>query len=115
MPYGYYHRLSSHRKHIYRLSDRWRVSTGFAYDSSAVDTKNRNAALPVDRQIRVGVGAIHDWSEHTTIGMSFMWLNLGDAKLNNQFVKGEYERHDIFFLGLNVNWAKLPWAGRATF
>jgi len=99
----------------YRLESDWLLQTGFSYDSSPLDTKDRIPALPLDRQIRVAVGAVHDWSENTQLGLSFEWVNLGQGKIDNSAVKGDYSKaNEIFFLGLNLNWKKLPWSGRAT-
>ena len=99
----------------YRLTDKWLRQTGFTYDTSALDDKDRTAAFPIDRTIRVAVGALYDLSESVRYGMSFEWLNLGNAKVSDAFVKGEYETNDIFFIGLNITWKKLPWSNWGTF
>jgi long-chain fatty acid transport protein len=99
----------------YRLNDKWTLQSGFSYDSSVVKTRDRNAALPLDRQIRVGAGALYDWSEDTRLGFGFQWFNMQNAKLDNAGVKGEYEWNDVFFLSFNVNWKKLPWNDWGTF
>ncbi len=99
----------------YRLTDKWLLQTGFTYDTSALDDKDRTTAFPIDRQTRVAVGALYDRSEDVRIGMSFEWLNLGKAKVSTASVKGEYETNDIFFFGLNITWKKLPWSGKGTF
>lgn len=99
----------------YRLTDKWLLQTGFTYDSSALKNSDRTVAFPIDRQTRLGVGALYDWSESTRIGMSFEWLNLGKAEVNTAFVKGDYSSNDAFFFGLNVNWKKLPWSNWGTF
>jgi long-chain fatty acid transport protein len=99
----------------YRLNDDWVLQSGFSYDSSPVRTKDRIAALPLDRQIRVGAGALYRWSEHTRVGMGFQWLSFGEAKLRNNAVRGDYDWNDAFFFFFNVDWSELPWSGRATF
>jgi len=115
VPLGFHDTWKAALGFHYKLNDAWTVQTGFAYDSSAVNTKDRITALPVDRQLRVGVGTIHQYSETTQLGFGFLWVDLGDARVNNSVVKGDYERQQIFLLSLNVNWSKLPWAGRGTF
>lgn len=95
----------------YRLTEKWLLQTGFAYDSSALDNSDRTVAFPIDRQTRLGFGALYDWSVSTRIGLSFEWLNLGKAGVNDSFVKGDYQSNDAIFFGLNVNWKKLPWSG----
>jgi long-chain fatty acid transport protein len=79
--------------------------TGFAYDSSPVDAKDRTADMPVDRQLRYAVGAQYQWSERLNIGGNFEYIDLGNAKINNdRTLKGDYKRNEMFFIGLNANW-----------
>jgi long-chain fatty acid transport protein len=80
--------------------------TGFAYDSSPVDAKDRTADLPVDRQLRYAVGAQYQWSERLNIGGNFEYIDLGNAKISNdRTLKGDFKRNEMFFVGLNANWA----------
>ena len=58
---------------------------------------------------------IHDYTESTQLGFSFSYLNLGKAKLDQPTVTGDYDDNQIFMFAFNVNWQKLPWAGRAQF
>jgi long-chain fatty acid transport protein len=89
----------------YRPSKPWLLMTGFAYDSSPVDAKDRQAWLPADRQLRYAVGTQYQWSERFSLGGNFEYVDLGKGKINNkQTLKGDYKRNEIFFLGLNANW-----------
>jgi long-chain fatty acid transport protein len=99
----------------YRLSDAWLLQTGFTYDSSALDTKDRIAALPIDQQWRLGIGTIWNWTPTRQVGFSFQWANLGEARLDNSAVKGSYRSNDLYVFNVNINWSKLPWSGKATF
>jgi long-chain fatty acid transport protein len=99
----------------YRLGERWLLQAGFSYDSSAVRNKHRNAALPVDRQLRYAIGTVHDYSDETRLGFSFEFADLGEGRIRNASLRGKYERNFILFLGLNVNWKGLPWQGWGTF
>ena len=107
----------------YQLDEKWMVQTGLSYDSSALNTSDRTAALPIDEQWRWGIGGTYDWSESTTIGFGFQYLNLGDNKINTNNplavppngLKGKYKNNEIFFFMLNLNFAKLPWDGKASF
>lgn len=99
----------------YRLSDPWLLQAGFSYDTSALKNSDRTTAFPIDRQLRYAIGVQYDWSEFTRIGLSFVWIDLGNARVNTGFVKGEYEKNDVFLFGVNVNWKQLPWSGRGTF
>ena len=56
-----------------------------------------------------------EWSEHTTLGFGFQYTHLGDADVDNAALKGDYDNNEVFFFMLNVNFAKLPWDGTASF
>ncbi len=99
----------------YQLNERWMVQTGLSYDSSALNTSDRTAALPVDEQWRWGIGGTYAWSDSTTIGFGFQYLNLGKGKIDNAALKGDYKDNEILFFMLNFNFAQLPWDGMATF
>ena len=89
----------------FRPSSPWLLMAGFAYDSSPVDAKDRQAWIPFDRQLRYAVGTQYQWSERLSIGGNVEYVDLGRAKINNdQTLKGDYKRNEIFFLGLNANW-----------
>jgi long-chain fatty acid transport protein len=99
----------------YKLSDEWTLQTGVSYDSSPVGKKHRIAALPLDEQLRVSVGAIHQLNDTLQLSTAFQWTNLGSSKLNNSSVKGKYQNNEVFFLMFNLNFKKLPWSGKGTF
>ena len=58
---------------------------------------------------------MYDWSENTKVGLAFQYVNLGDANINNAAFKGNYKNNELFFFVVNLNFAKLPWDGMATF
>jgi long-chain fatty acid transport protein len=99
----------------YQLNDKWRLQTGFRYDSSALKDRNRTTALPVDRTLTLGVGGLYDYSEKLGLGFAFSWTNLGNGSVNNSRVKGKYTRNEVFLFNVSLNWKKLPWSGRGTF
>jgi long-chain fatty acid transport protein len=104
----------------YRVDPKWLLQAGASYDSSALNTSDRIAALPIDRQIRVGIGALHEWSESTRVGFGFEWLNLGDGNIDKPGpigtgLIGSYKQNDIFFFVVNVNFSDLPWSHLGTF
>jgi long-chain fatty acid transport protein len=99
----------------YRLNERWMVQTGLSYDSSALKTRDRTAALPIDEQWRWGIGGTYEWSDNTTIGFGFQYTNLGGANIDNAALEGDYKNNEVLFFMLNFNFAKLPWDGRGTF
>jgi long-chain fatty acid transport protein len=88
----------------YRPVDKWLLQLGFAYDTSPVDKEDRTPDMPMDRQIRYATGAQYKWSERLSTGAQFVYADFGKAKIDNDLLKGEYKRNDIFFLALNANW-----------
>lgn len=94
----------------YRVADPWLLSLGMAYDESPVDDDDRTPDLPLDRQIRCGIGLQCDWDEDLTFGFAYEYLDAGDAKID-QFrgplagrLEGEYDTNEIHFLAFNVSW-----------
>jgi long-chain fatty acid transport protein len=86
-----------------RIHERWLLQTGFSYDSSPVDdAEDGFPDLPMDRQWRLALGAIHDWSDELQVGFSYTYANLGssplDLRLGPGRLKGEYDRNQIHFL-----------------
>jgi opacity protein-like surface antigen len=60
--------------------------------------------MPIDRQWRYAVGAQYKWSDKISIGGAFEYADYGDAEIDNDLLKGEYDKNDLFFLAFNVNW-----------
>lgn len=89
----------------YRPTEDWLLQTGFRYDSSPVSDGDRVASLPIDRQIRLAVGAQHEWSERLSVGGSFEYVDLGDAEIQDaNTLIGEYDTNRMFVFGLNMNY-----------
>jgi long-chain fatty acid transport protein len=94
----------------YRFLQDWLWSIGFAYDSSPVDDNDRTPDMPLDRQIRYATGLQYDWGENLTLGAAYEYLDLGDAKINQQGgplkgdLKGDYKTNEIHVFNINVIW-----------
>lgn len=92
----------------YRLSEPWLLQCGIAYDTSPVSAGDRTADMPVDRQIRYAVGALHTWSERLTIGGQLEYVDLGSANINNSNaingLIGEYDKNDLIVASISFNW-----------
>ena len=97
----------------YRVSDRWLLQSGFMYDSSALDDKDRTTALPVDRQLRGSVGLRYDWSDALTTGLNFTYVNLGRGAVRNPSVSGEYRDNHLFVVGLTFDFKRVWWSKRS--
>lgn len=88
----------------YRPTPQWLLQTGVAFDTSPVSNSNRNAALPVDRQIRAAVGAQHSLNEKLDIGGAFEYIDLGEAKIRSNALSGEYEDNYLVAFSLYLNY-----------
>jgi long-chain fatty acid transport protein len=92
----------------YRLGEPTLLQVGFAYDTSPVTVANRSAALPVDRQIRLGVGVQYEVNSDYTIGFGYEYVNLGDADIDQSAnplkgtVQGDYEQNSLNVFNLTV-------------
>jgi long-chain fatty acid transport protein len=88
----------------YRPVEKWLLQLGFAYDTSPVDSDDRTPDMPVDRQIRYATGAQYRWSDVVSVGGQFVYADYGDAKIENDLLRGEYKHNDFFFFALNINY-----------
>jgi long-chain fatty acid transport protein len=88
----------------FRPVDKWLLQLGFSYDTSPVDSDDRTPDMPIDRQIRYGTGVQYKWSDKLSTGAQFVYADYGKAKIDNDLLKGDYKRNDIFFFALNANW-----------
>lgn len=93
----------------YRLSSKpLLVQAGASYDSSPTSSSRRLPDLPMDRQIRLGAGLEYDLFKAATLGASYEYINLGNAKINHTYstgvLSGSYSRNyaNVFQLSLNV-------------
>ena len=83
---------------------KWLLQLGFSYDTSPVDSDDRTPDMPIDRQIRYATGAQYQWSERLSTGAQFVYADYGNAKIDNDLLKGEYKNNDLFFFSINANW-----------
>ncbi|TDI99862.1 MAG: hypothetical protein E2O73_06860 [Deltaproteobacteria bacterium] len=94
----------------YRLDPRWRVSLGFAYDSSPVGRSDRTPDLPLDRQIRLATGVQYDLSEDVVLGASYVYVDLGDGDIRQTGgpltggLAGDYSPNRIHAVNVNLTW-----------
>ena len=88
----------------YRPVDKWLLQLGFAYDTSPVDSDDRTCDMLINRQIRYVTRVQYNWSDKMSTVAQFVYADYGEAKIDNQLLKGDYKRNDIFFAALNTNW-----------
>jgi long-chain fatty acid transport protein len=91
----------------YRVSEAWLLSAGFAYDSSPSDESNRSPDMPFDRNFRYSAGVQYDWSKNLTLGLAYVFIDLGSASINKQgFLRGnlvgDYSPNNVNVINLNL-------------
>jgi long-chain fatty acid transport protein len=91
----------------YRVSEAWLLSAGFAYDSSPCDESNRSPDMPFDRNFRYSAGVQYDWSKNLTLGLAYVFIDLGSASINKQgFLRGnlvgDYSPNNVNVINLNL-------------
>lgn len=70
-----------------------KLLAGVSYDSSPTSTSHRLPDLPMDRQIRVGLGLLYSITKPVTLGLSYEYFNLGEADINNTSFNGVLAGH----------------------
>lgn len=94
----------------FRFAEKWLWSAGFAYDSAPVSQANRNAALPIDRQLRYGTGIQYEINRDITAGAAWEFMDAGPAPYSNTrgplagTLQGHYSTNYLNFAALNVIW-----------
>jgi long-chain fatty acid transport protein len=91
-----------------RIREKWLWSAGFAYDSSPVAKANRNAVLPVDRQLRYGTGLQYEINRDLTVGAAWTLMDGGPGPFSNHrgplagTLQGHYSTNLLNFVQLNI-------------
>lgn len=92
----------------YRFTPNFMFQAGASFDSSPTSSSKRLPNLPMDRQIRVGLGLEYALMQAATLGLSYEYINLGKASISNTSapgtLAGSYSRNfaNIFQASLNV-------------
>ena len=93
-----------------RIAEKWLWSAGFAYDSSPVSQANRIAVLPVDRQLRYGIGIEYEINRDVTAGVAAELMDAGPAPFSTRrgplagTLQGHYSSNYLTFVALHVIW-----------
>ncbi len=80
------------------------LQAGFAWDSSPVDSKDRTADMPMDRQLRYAAGAQYQWNDRLNLGANFTYADYGDAPIKSSNLRGNYRKNNLFFMALNASY-----------
>jgi len=92
----------------YHLTPVFLVQAGASYDSSPTTSSKRLPVLPMDRQVRLGVGMEYGFFQVVKLGLSYEYINLGNASINNVTsngtLAGSYSRNytNVFQASINV-------------
>jgi long-chain fatty acid transport protein len=88
----------------YKLDNHWTVTGGVAYDTNPVSDQNRNAQLPVDKQIRYAVGAQYALMDSLTVGGYVNYADLFSADIKSKNFGGKFDYNNATQIIANVNW-----------
>jgi long-chain fatty acid transport protein len=95
----------------YQLNTQWLLTTGVAYDSSAVSDENRTVTVPMGTALRAGVGVQWRVSKSVTLGAAYEFMWAGDMSVDQGSntdlrgrVAGSYDNSSFSFLTLSLNW-----------
>jgi long-chain fatty acid transport protein len=92
----------------YKFTSDFLLQAGASYDSSPTSSSKRLPILPMDRQIRVGFGMEYAMVRAAVLGLSYEYINLGNASINNTtsngVMSGSYSRNyaNVFQASVNV-------------
>lgn len=91
----------------YNVSPALLIQAGVSYDSSPTTKKLRLPDLPMDKQIRVGAGVVYTLIKHVNLGVSYEYMNLGHAPIDNTSsngaLAGSYRRNNTNTLQMSLN------------
>ncbi len=92
----------------YRINDQWLLQGGIAHDTNPVDSDDRTADMPIDRQSRVSLGVQHKHCDKNTYGLVLEYIDFGEARIKSSGIAGDfngkYDKNWAFLLAFNVNW-----------
>ena len=81
---------------------------GIAYDTNPVDSDDRTADMPIDRQVRVALGVQQERDDKKTYGLVLEYIDFGEAKIRSTSLpgtfNGKYDSNRAILLAFNVNW-----------
>jgi long-chain fatty acid transport protein len=91
----------------YLLTQSFVLAAGVSFDSSPTSSSIRLPDLPMDRQIRAGMGLQYALNKAVNLGVSYEYLNLGNASINNTssngVLAGSYARNNANMVQASLN------------
>ena len=89
----------------YKWDDNWTLTGGVAYDTSPVSSQNRNAQLPVGKQMRYAFGAQYAVMETLTVGGYVNFMDMNDTEIKAKRFGGKFDENNATQLIANVTWS----------
>lgn len=88
----------------YQVRDDLMVQAGIAYDSNPVDASDRTADTPIDRQVRLAVGAEYQLRDNMKLRGALTYADYGKGKIRSSNLSGEYDKNELLFVtfGLQI-------------
>lgn len=91
----------------YSATPALQLLAGASLDSSPTSSGLRQPSLPMDRQIRLGLGVAYALTKAAKLGVSYEYIDLGKASINNNSTNGklagQYERNNVSILQASLN------------
>jgi long-chain fatty acid transport protein len=89
----------------YQYSEKLRLNTGFAYDSSFYkDQQNSSLTLPAGNTWRFGVGAQYQLDKTSSVGLAFEYMRVDTSVVNNLGpLNGQYNDSKMYFFTANYS------------
>jgi long-chain fatty acid transport protein len=91
----------------YKATPAMVLQAGASYDSSPTNSTKRLPDLPMDRQIRLGLGLKYALIKAVNLGASYEYINLGQAPINNSssagVLSGHYSRNYVNVAQVSLN------------
>lgn len=95
----------------YHASEKWLLSAGAAFDSSAVENQYRTVTLPMGQAWRFGLGAQYQLSQSMNVGAAGTFIWAGDMPVDQWTdgslrgrVSGSYNDAWFAFANVNLTW-----------
>ncbi|MCZ4336461.1 OmpP1/FadL family transporter [Shewanella colwelliana] len=91
----------------YELST-WILQAGVSVDSSPLTAESRDVLLPLDKQWRVGIGAVKRLKTGSELGLAYQYQSLGDGEITGNALNpiqpsGYYSNNRVHFVGLSLS------------
>lgn len=91
----------------YHINPKLTWGFGVAYDTSPVDDEDRTVDMPLDRQWRYATGLEYALNDRNTLGVSYTYLDLGEAGVDQTYptgarVAGDFDRNCAHILTLTL-------------